>query len=103
MDDSTDDERSEESDTDYSGILTDAVPSCGSCCKEKNAENEALRKRLQKLHRRLNISCTSSLPAHCFVFGLMWKKCVWQDFVIILYTKTTDKQRKSSVAEIFVR
>ena len=29
----------------------------GSCCKEQQRENEALRKRIQKLHRRLNIAC----------------------------------------------
>lgn len=32
---------------------------CGSCCKEQQLENEALRKRIQKLHRRLNIACKS--------------------------------------------
>ena len=30
----------------------------GNCCKEQQLENEALRKRIQKLHRRLNIACT---------------------------------------------
>ena len=29
----------------------------GNCCKEQQLENEALRKRIQKLHRRLNIAC----------------------------------------------
>ena len=28
----------------------------GNCCKEQQRENEALRKRIQKLHRRLNIA-----------------------------------------------
>lgn len=66
VDDSSDDEHSEESDgdTDYSTRLTDEVRSCGSCCKEQNVENEALRKRLEKLHRRLNIACKSSSPVH---------------------------------------
>lgn len=31
----------------------------GSCCKEQKLENEVLRKRIQKLHRRLNIACKS--------------------------------------------
>ena len=31
--------------------------SCRSCCKEQKLENEALRKRLEKTHRRLNIAC----------------------------------------------
>lgn len=31
----------------------------GNCCKEQQLENEALRKRIQKLHRRLNIACKS--------------------------------------------
>lgn len=66
VDDSSDDEHSEESDgdTDNSTRLTDEVRSCGSCCKEQNVENEALRKRLEKLHRRLNIACKSSSPVH---------------------------------------
>ena len=66
VDDSSDDEHSEESDpdTDYSRRLTDEVGSHGSCCKEQNLENEALRKRLEKLHRRLNIACKSSSPVH---------------------------------------
>lgn len=66
VDDSSDDEHSEESDgdTDYSTRLTDEVRSCGSCCKEQNVENEALRQRLEKLHRRLNIACKSSSPVH---------------------------------------
>ena len=66
VDDSSDDEHSEESDadTDYSTRLTDEVGSCGSCCKEQKIENEALRKRLEKVHRRLNIACKSSSPIH---------------------------------------
>lgn len=31
----------------------------GSCCKEQQLENEVLTKRIQKLHRRLNIACKS--------------------------------------------
>ena len=31
--------------------------SCRSCCKEQKLENDALRKRLEKTHRRLNIAC----------------------------------------------
>ena len=66
VDDSSDDEHSDESDadTDYSRRLTDEDGSLGSCCKEQNVENEALRKRLEKLHRRLNIACKSSSPLH---------------------------------------
>ena len=66
VDDSSDDENSEESDgdTDNSTRLADEVGSCGSCCKEQNVENEALRKRLEKLHRRLTIACKSSSPIH---------------------------------------
>ena len=59
-------EHSEESDvdTDYSRRLTDEVGSCGSCCKEQKVENEALRKRLEKLHKRLNIAHKTSSPVH---------------------------------------
>ena len=31
--------------------------SCHNCCKEQKLENEALRKRLEKTHRRLSIAC----------------------------------------------
>ena len=61
---SSDDEHSEESETDDSGGLTDEVGSFGSCCKEQNVEIEAMRKRLEKLHRRLNIACKSSSIVH---------------------------------------
>lgn len=66
VDDRSDDEHSEESDADadYSRGLTDEVGSRGSCCKEQNLENEALRKRLEKLHRRLNVACKSRSPVH---------------------------------------
>lgn len=33
--------------------------SSASCCKQQKLENEALRKRLEKLHKRLNIACKS--------------------------------------------
>lgn len=37
----------------------------GNCCKEQQLENEALRKRIQKLHRRLNIACVYSKSVSC--------------------------------------
>lgn len=50
---------------------------CGSCCKEQQLENEALRKRIQKLHRGLNIACKSpesqylcSVHIYCTLFVL---------------------------------
>ena len=61
---SSDDEHSEGSDTDDSRKPTDEVGSCGSCCEEQNVEIEALRKRMEKLHRRLNIACKSSSSVH---------------------------------------
>ena len=61
---SSDDEHSEGSDTDDSRELTDEVGSWGSCYEEQNVEIEALRKRLEKLHRRLNIACKSSSSVH---------------------------------------
>ena len=50
------DSSSEEEDTEY---CTEDNPEVahGNCCKEQQLENEALRKRIQKLHRRLNIAC----------------------------------------------
>lgn len=53
---SSDDEISEggEDNPEQSGIISD---SSSHCCKEKRLEIEALRKRLEKLHKRLNISC----------------------------------------------
>ena len=56
VDDSSDDEVSEE---DEDGCVADESSSSGSCCKEQKMENEALRKRLDKVHRRLNIACKS--------------------------------------------
>ena len=53
--DSSEDEVSEE-DEDCSSVA-DESGSSGSCCKEQKIENEALRKRLEKVHRRLNIAC----------------------------------------------
>ena len=45
-----------ESDEEYDA--TD-LGSSASCCKQQKLENEALRKRIQKLHKRLNIACKS--------------------------------------------
>ena len=56
--DSSDDEISEE-DEDCSSLAYEGG-SCGSCCKEQKMEIEALRKRLEKVHRRLNIASKSS-------------------------------------------
>lgn len=76
--DSSEDEVSEESDEDCIGGVADEG---GNCCREHKLENEALRKRLEKLHKRLNIACKSSDPANCFLLflnGLMCKRCVLQ-------------------------
>lgn len=52
MTDSSENESDEECDvTDFSSSAT--------CCKQQKLENEALRKRLEKLHKRLNIACKS--------------------------------------------
>ena len=56
--DSSDDEISEE-DEDCSSLAYEGGSS-GSCCKEQKMEIEALRKRLEKVHRRLNIARKSS-------------------------------------------
>ena len=56
--DSSDDEISEE-DEDCSRLAYEGGSS-GSCCKEQKMEIEALRKRLEKVHRRLNIARKSS-------------------------------------------
>lgn len=53
--DSSEDKVSEE-DEDCSSVA-DESGSSGSCCKEQKIENEALRKRLEMVHRRLNIAC----------------------------------------------
>lgn len=55
---SSDDEISEgsEDDPEQSDVISDGS---SNCCKEKRLEIEALRKRLEKLHKRLNISCKS--------------------------------------------
>ena len=50
MTDSSDNESDEECDA------TD-LGSSASCCRQQKLENEALRKRLEKLHKRLNIAC----------------------------------------------
>lgn len=52
MTDSSENESDEECDA------TD-LGSNASCCKQQKLENEALRKRLEKLHKRLNIACKS--------------------------------------------
>lgn len=52
------DSSSEEEDTECCTEDNPEVPH-GNCCKEQQLENEALRKRIQKLHRRLNIACKS--------------------------------------------
>jgi len=46
----------EEEETEY-GTEDNPEVAHGNCCKEQQLENEALRKRIQKLHRRLNIAC----------------------------------------------
>ena len=52
MTDSSENESDEECDaTDFG--------SSDSCSKQQKLENEALRKRLEKLHKRLNIACKS--------------------------------------------
>lgn len=48
----------EEEDTECCAEDNPEVPH-GNCCKEQQLENEALRKRIQKLHRRLDIACKS--------------------------------------------
>lgn len=53
--DSSEDKVSEE-DEDCSSVADESASS-GSCCKEQKIENEALRKGLEKVHRRLNIAC----------------------------------------------
>ena len=69
--DSSEDEVSEESDEDCIRGVTDEGGSCGNCCREQKLENEALRKRLEKLHKRLNIACKSSVPAN-YLFIFVW-------------------------------
>lgn len=46
----------EEEDTEYCAEDNPEIAH-GNCCKEQQLENKALRKRIQKLHRRLNIAC----------------------------------------------
>ena len=52
MTDSSENESDEECDAADFG-------SSDSCSKQQKLENEALRKRLEKLHKRLNIACKS--------------------------------------------
>ena len=54
----SDDEIEEEEE----GILEDADVSNSDCCKEQRMEIKALRKRLEKVHKRLNIACKLPLP-----------------------------------------
>ncbi|XP_068714169.1 uncharacterized protein DDB_G0290587-like [Montipora foliosa] len=56
MGDSSNDEDSEESDEDWNSMSHESSTSSSSCCKEQKLENEALRKRPGKVHRRLNIA-----------------------------------------------
>lgn len=55
----SDDEIEEEEEE---GILEDADVSNSDCCKEQRMEIKALRKRLEKVHKRLNIACKLPLP-----------------------------------------
>ena len=57
MGDSSNDEESEDSDEDSTNMNDQCSTSSSSCCKELKLENEALRKRLGKVHKRLNIAC----------------------------------------------
>ena len=57
MADSSNDEDSEESDEDWNSMSLEGSTSSSSCCKDQKLENEALRKRLEKVHRRLNNAC----------------------------------------------
>ena len=43
-------------------ILEDPDVSSSDCCKEQRMEIKALRKRLEKVHKRLNIACKLPLP-----------------------------------------
>ena len=62
----SDDEIEEEEE----GILEDADVSNTDCCKEQRMEIKALRKRLEKVHKRLNIACKLPLPKlDSFVFS----------------------------------
>ena len=52
------DDDSDESDRECSGCVATESNSCGGC-RELRIENEELRKRLDKVHKRLNIACIS--------------------------------------------
>ena len=69
--DSSEDEVSDESDEDCIRGVTDEGGSCGNCCREQKLQNEALRKRLEKLNKRLNIACKSNVPAN-YLFIFVW-------------------------------
>ena len=53
--DNSDDEMEEEVEGEQ--ILEDADAFSSDCCKEQRMEIKALRKRLEKVHKRLNIAC----------------------------------------------
>lgn len=59
--DNSDDEIQEEEE-EGEQILEDADASSSDCCKEQRMEIKALRKRLEKVHKRLNIACKFPLP-----------------------------------------
>ena len=65
MGDSSNDEDSDGSDEDWNSMSHEGFTSSSSCCKEQKLENEALRKRLAKVHRRLNIACKSMSVTMC--------------------------------------
>ena len=50
------DDDSDESDRECSGCVATESNSCGGC-RELRIENEELKKRLDKVHKRLNIAC----------------------------------------------
>ena len=70
MGDSSNDEDSEESDEDWNSMSHEGSTSSSSYCKEQKLENEALRKRLGKVHRRLNIACKSWVDSDKLIFLL---------------------------------
>lgn len=56
----SDDEIEEEEEEEQ--ILEDPDVSSSDCCKEQRMEIKALRKRLERVHKRLNIACKFPLP-----------------------------------------
>lgn len=51
---------SEDEDDSNHCVPDDPEVAHGNCCREQQLENKALRNRIQKLHRRLNIACKSN-------------------------------------------